>query len=64
MATHENFADYITNQPYLEKELIAYKTYLNVVGGRILGPYPNTVTHFNFIHNLGANDKGIGIPLQ
>lgn len=65
ITTHqEKFGNYIANQLYLEKELIAYKMYLNVIGGRILGHYPNIVTHFDFIHNFGANDKGIGIPLQ
>ena len=34
------------------------------MGGRILGLFPNNVTHFDFIGNFGANDKEIGIPIQ
>lgn len=63
-STQENFGNYITNQHPIENKLIAYKTYLNVVGGRILGPFPNIITNFDFIGNFGANDKGIWIPIQ
>ena len=54
----------MTNQSSYENELIAYKTYTNVMNGRILGAFPDLIIHFDLIGNMGGNDKCIGTPIQ
>ena len=54
----------MSNHTSTEKELIAYKMYNNFVNERILGTFPDSVTHFDVTGNMGVNNKGIGIPIQ
>ena len=39
-------ADYMVKTTMIHKTFITYKTFKNIVEGRLIGPFPDNITHF------------------
>lgn len=60
----DNYADYLDNKTMYEKEFIAYKTFKHIVKSRLLGPFPDNITHFDSTGKHCCNNLDINIPIQ